>query len=71
MCIFRYVVYKLPRIKDHSDSKMANGLAYTYITSNTVDKGWILSDKSIKDPESILGRSVSFLFSKKVDVRIS
>ncbi|PSN49987.1 hypothetical protein C0J52_08765 [Blattella germanica] len=48
-----YVLYKLPRTKQSSHNLIKKGLAYAYITSQNVSKGWILSEKSINDSQSM------------------
>ena len=70
---YRYVLYKLPRLA-HSNPKIAEGVAYLYITSETKNsKSWTLSDYAITDAKSIPGRTLSPLFlnehSNDIDVR--
>lgn len=69
-------MYKLPKLKKHPDSKIAHGIAYAFITPETISQGWQLSEKTVMDPESFIGRSVSYLYSAEnemqndVDVRL-
>lgn len=65
MCMshnFRYVLYKLPVIKTSSNSLIQKGLGYAYITSDSVSRGWVISDFSINDTRSIPGRTLEPLY---------
>lgn len=43
-----------------------NGLAYLYMTNNTIDKGWQLSAKEIRSKNSTPGNTLASLYN---DVR--
>lgn len=58
-----YVLYKLPKVSESSNSVIRNGLAYLYMTSNTVDKGWQLSTKKISAKNSIPGNTLAPLYN--------
>lgn len=40
-----------------------DGLAYMYMTNNTVDKGWQLSSKPISAKNSIPGNTLASLYN--------
>ncbi|KAF2893168.1 hypothetical protein ILUMI_13003 [Ignelater luminosus] len=61
-----YVVYKLP-LQSDSNSLIAQGAAYTYITS-TDTGGWMLSTASINDTNSIVGLTLKPLFTNSPDI---
>ncbi|KAG7197855.1 hypothetical protein KM043_001666 [Ampulex compressa] len=54
-----YVLYKLPKIAQSSNSVIRKGLAYLYITNNTVDFGWQLSRASINMKNSTPGNTLA------------
>ncbi|XP_032680271.1 plancitoxin-1 [Odontomachus brunneus] len=58
-----YVLYKLPKVPESSISIIRDGLAYLYITNNTVDKGWQLSSKQISAKNSIPGNTLALLYN--------
>jgi len=45
-----------------------SGLAYLYMTNNTIDKGWQLSTKKISAKNSIPGNTLASLYN---DVRMN
>lgn len=54
---YRFYAYKLPAIynADGNDS----GLSFLYITSNGTDlRRWSLSNRTIDDPDSIIGLTI-------------
>jgi len=67
-CNFRYVLYKLPKIHKSSNPTIRSGLAYLYMTNNTIDKGWQLSTKKISAKNSIPGNTLASLYN---DVRMN
>ena len=69
----RFALYKLPRIEGHQNYNVANGTGYVYITSDTVKNGWTLSKFNISHPESIPGKTLDCVYSKKDtnDVNVS
>ncbi|EFN70227.1 Deoxyribonuclease-2-alpha, partial [Camponotus floridanus] len=61
-----YVLYKLPKVSQSSNPLIRSGLAYLYITSETINKangGWQLSTKKISDKNSIPGNTLSPLYN--------
>ncbi|PNF33238.1 Deoxyribonuclease-2-alpha [Cryptotermes secundus] len=58
-----YVLYKLPRNKESSSTLIQNGVAYAYITSDSVSRGWILSNSSINDTKSMPGNTLELLYN--------
>lgn len=58
-----YVAYKLPKVSESSNPAIREGLAYLYMTSNTVDKGWQLSTKRINEKNSIPGNTLAPLYN--------
>ncbi|XP_025155178.1 plancitoxin-1 isoform X2 [Harpegnathos saltator] len=57
-----YVLYKLPKVHESSIPIIRDGLAYLYITNDTVDKGWQLSSKEISAENSIPGNTLAPLY---------
>ncbi|XKL61637.1 hypothetical protein PGB90_001470 [Kerria lacca] len=53
-----FVIYKLPKIKDHPNYKIAQGIAYMYITSETVKQGWKYGKYSITHSKSMVGQTL-------------
>ncbi|XP_011636423.1 plancitoxin-1 [Pogonomyrmex barbatus] len=58
-----YVLYKLPKTSQSSNPVVREGLAYLYMTNNTVDKGWQLSRKNISAKNSIPGNTLAPLYN--------
>jgi len=58
-----YVLYKLPKVHESSNSVIRSGLAYLYMTNDTVDKGWQLSTKKISAKNSIPGNTLAPLYN--------
>uniref|UniRef100_A0A224XVG7 Putative deoxyribonuclease ii n=1 Tax=Panstrongylus lignarius TaxID=156445 RepID=A0A224XVG7_9HEMI len=56
-----YVLYKLPEIA-HESSLVSNGSAYLYITSETLQDGWIQSDQPIYSEHSLVARTLKNLY---------
>ncbi|XP_012216163.2 plancitoxin-1 [Linepithema humile] len=61
-----YVLYKLPKVSESSNPVIRSGLAYLYITNNTVDKGWQLSTEKISAKNSIPGITLAPLYNDSV-----
>ncbi|KAG8034638.1 hypothetical protein G9C98_007714 [Cotesia typhae] len=57
-----YVLYKVPKTSESSDPIIRKGLAYLYITSDTVANGWQLSKKEIGSKDSVPGKTLSSLY---------
>ncbi|XP_037043263.1 deoxyribonuclease-2-alpha-like [Bradysia coprophila] len=54
-----FYAYKLPSTYNGADKK-DNGLSFLYITATSSDlKRWTLSDKTVDDPNSVIGRTVA------------
>jgi deoxyribonuclease-2 len=62
-----WVLYKLPResAKKSDPQILKDGLGYVVFSSRTAKRGWQLSERSIGDPESPPGRTLSPLYSSK------
>ncbi|EZA50029.1 hypothetical protein DMN91_006039 [Ooceraea biroi] len=58
-----YVLYKLPKVSHSSNPTIKSGLAYLYMTNNTVDKGWQLSAKNISAKNSMPGNTLTPLYN--------
>uniref|UniRef100_A0A1B6FE63 Uncharacterized protein n=2 Tax=Cuerna arida TaxID=1464854 RepID=A0A1B6FE63_9HEMI len=56
-----FVIYKIPKIKGHSNDLIKSGLAYAYILSES-NLGWTLSEKSINDSSSMPGLTLAPLY---------
>ncbi|XP_075226785.1 deoxyribonuclease II isoform X2 [Lycorma delicatula] len=61
-----FFLYKLPDEKGNNDKD--NGTNYFYMTSNTVSKEWIISDKLITDANSMPAITLKPLYSNTSDV---
>ena len=62
-----YILYKLPQVdaKANSGSKeFSSGDRYAYISSNSKDYKWKLSDNKIGSDESMLGRTLQPIYRK-------
>ncbi|KAF6205451.1 hypothetical protein GE061_019623 [Apolygus lucorum] len=58
-----YVVYKIP--EDYSSqSGITSGKGYMFITSDTVDKGWTVSKKTMAENSNIIGRTIENMYEK-------
>ena len=62
------VLYKLPKHSNQGTGFISDGLGYVYLTSLDPQMGWILSNKSIKDPLSIPGRTLKPLYDEKISI---
>lgn len=65
--IFRFYLYKLPQIENNSNSNMAKGYAYIYITSLNASGDWELSKRSIRDPSSALSQTLAPIYGTSSD----
>ncbi|KAH0948837.1 hypothetical protein HN011_011663 [Eciton burchellii] len=65
-----YVLYKLPKVSQSSNPIIRKGLAYLYITNNTVDKGWQLSAKNISAKNSIPGNTLTTLYNDSMATKL-
>lgn len=65
MC--RFVIYKLPELKNHDNPLVKNGVAYSYITSDN-EHDWVLSNKSINDTTSMPGMTLASLYDSSVNM---
>ncbi|XP_053608471.1 deoxyribonuclease-2-alpha-like [Plodia interpunctella] len=60
-----FYIYKLPREKNHLNPLVRQGVAYMYLTPSKLRGGWIMSDMSVSDPRSMLGRTLAPLYQDK------
>ena len=60
-----YVAAKLPKLKYHSDPRINQGIAYLYMTDQTANQGWQLSNRGIDANNSILANTLEPLYNKK------
>lgn len=60
-----FVIYKLPRIENSTDAKIAAGVGYSFITSETVNASWQFADHNITDSKSLPGRTLSPAYLEK------
>ncbi|KAJ2951488.1 hypothetical protein O0L34_g13640 [Tuta absoluta] len=60
-----FYVYKLPREKNHLNPLVRKGVAYMHLTPSKLRGGWIMSDLSIDDPRSMVGRTLAPLYQDK------
>uniref|UniRef100_T1HVY3 Uncharacterized protein n=2 Tax=Rhodnius prolixus TaxID=13249 RepID=T1HVY3_RHOPR len=56
-----YVVYKLPN-NAHKSYSESEGSSYLYITSETLKKGWIMSNQSIHSQQSLVAKTLKPLY---------
>ena len=63
------IMYKLPKNSEELKPKdfIEDGLGYMYLTSKSQKNGWIKSDLSVKDVNSIPGRILSPIYGMKND----
>ncbi|XP_065202454.1 deoxyribonuclease-2-alpha-like [Planococcus citri] len=59
--------YKLPRIRYHQNENVQKGIAYLFVTSDTVNNGWTLANDTILDENSIPGRTLSVIIGNQVE----
>ncbi|CAG7734702.1 unnamed protein product [Allacma fusca] len=57
-----FIAYKLAKIKESVNPLVKSGLGYAFIQNSSPDKKWHLSERSIGDRDSIIGRSLNPLF---------
>ncbi|XP_026330669.1 deoxyribonuclease-2-alpha-like [Hyposmocoma kahamanoa] len=60
-----FYVYKLPREKNHLNPLVRRGVAYMHLTPSKLRGGWIMSEMSISDPKSMVGRTLGPLYHDK------
>ncbi|KAI8432233.1 hypothetical protein MSG28_004681, partial [Choristoneura fumiferana] len=60
-----FYVYKLPREKNHLNPLVRRGVAYMHLTPSKLRGGWIMSDLSIADPRSMIGKTLQPLYQPK------
>ena len=60
------ILYKLPMMKSPDpDDAIDEGISYAFLTSNSVQSGWKLSDASIDSPHSIPAKILDPLYKSK------
>ncbi|XP_065208190.1 deoxyribonuclease-2-alpha-like [Planococcus citri] len=62
-----FALYKLPKIRDHPNKNVQKGIAYLFVTSDTVSKGWTLANDTIADETSIPGKTLSVIIGNDVE----
>ncbi|XP_047997501.1 deoxyribonuclease-2-alpha-like [Leguminivora glycinivorella] len=60
-----FYIYKLPKEKNHLNPLVRKGVAYMYLTPSKLRQGWIMSDLSIANPNSMLGRTLQPMYQAK------
>lgn len=66
--LLRFALYKLPKIHDHPNENVQKGIAYLFVTSDTVANGWVLANDTILDENSIPARTLSVIIGNEVEV---
>ncbi|KAK3919044.1 Plancitoxin-1 [Frankliniella fusca] len=61
-----FVAIKLPRLKKSEDANVKEGVAYVFITSDSVNRNWTLSSKTVRDPNSVMGNTLRPLYNEQV-----
>ncbi|CAK9810420.1 unnamed protein product [Anthophora plagiata] len=59
-----YVLYKLPKVQTSSNPLIRKGVAYLYITNETIGTGWQLSTRPIGSNNSIPGITLAPLYAR-------
>ena len=62
----RFVALKLPHLKKSDNLFVREGVAYVYITSESVHSNWTLSALSVNDANSIMGNTLKPLYDGQV-----
>ncbi|XP_076681062.1 plancitoxin-1-like isoform X2 [Andrena cerasifolii] len=65
-----YGVYKLPKLTDNPNPRIRTGEAYLFMTDQTVDQGWQLSNRTIGAADSILAKTLAPLYSNENNAEI-
>ncbi|XP_022120528.2 deoxyribonuclease-2-alpha [Pieris rapae] len=65
-----FYVYKLPRERNHLNPLVRRGVAYMHLTPSKLRGGWIMSDLSIGDPRSMVGRTLAPLYQDKNTISV-
>ena len=65
-----YVAAKLPKLPDHLNPQIKKGIAYLYMTDQTADQGWRLSNRGINANNSIVANTLAHLYNAKKDREI-
>ena len=60
ICSFRFIVYKLPRIKHSADPYLANGVGYIYMDSSSYR--FKMPSKSINSTNSTVGYTLQQIY---------
>ncbi|GBP09197.1 Plancitoxin-1 [Eumeta japonica] len=60
-----FYIYKFPKQKYNSNPLLGDGVAYMYMTAMKANHGWILSNLSIEDPTSMLGRTLAPMYKNE------
>lgn len=56
-------MYKIPKIAESANPVIRKGVAYMFMTNNTVNDGWQLSKKDISSVDSIAGKTLESLYN--------
>lgn len=62
---FRFVVYKLPELRNHPNSNVKRGLGYLYLDSRNI--AWTIGSNSIGSSNCAVGRTIGQIYSSKSD----
>lgn len=61
-----FVAIKLPHLKSSKDLNVREGVAYVFITSESITRNWTLSTRNVRDSNSIMGNTLKPLYSDQV-----
>lgn len=62
--------YKLPRLEEHENPQIADGVASIYLHKYSSDQ-WTLSKESMLSPKSIIGSTLAQYWDKQFDLLIA
>ncbi|KAF7997726.1 hypothetical protein HCN44_009124 [Aphidius gifuensis] len=66
-----FVMYKIPKIAESANPVIRKGVAYMFMTNNTVNDGWQLSKRDISSVDSIPGKTLESLYNDKVAEKLA
>ncbi|UXI17589.1 phospholipase A-2-activating protein [Sarcoptes scabiei] len=61
-CVDWFILYKYPHLAHETESNLFYGYSYAFVTSKSQDS-WTLSNKTMKDSDSILGKTLEVFFT--------
>ncbi|KAF7488482.1 Deoxyribonuclease-2 [Sarcoptes scabiei] len=65
-CVDWFILYKYPHLAHETESNLFYGYSYAFVTSKSQDS-WTLSNKTMKDSDSILGKTLEVFLLMEID----